>query len=167
MSRKIYARRASAVGLLVSVTMMAGSAPPAAAVEPTQPTGSSAQTGAAVRAEHISFVRTGGPHNNRFAYSFSGKGNSPGARALRLASTPSFLALRPRYVPKNTCCDRFLYEIEVRYVNGRTKKVVALEDAPGIPQVLLNIIREIETQPAPNIRPPKIDFKFPSVFPFG
>lgn len=52
-------------------------------------------------------------------------------------------------------------------MNGRTKKVVALEDAPGIPQVLLNIIREIETQPAPNIRPPKIDFKFPSVFPFG
>ena len=161
MSRKLLA-----VALLAGLTATVGNAaPPAGAAETRSPAAAVTPAGSAVRAERIAFVRTGGLQGGTYSFSFSGTGNSNGARALQLASTRAFQALRPRYVPRNTCCDRYLYKIEVRYANGRTKRVTALEGTPGIPQVLLDVIRLIETMPTP--KPPTVKIPFPPGFPFS
>ncbi|MFC7531140.1 hypothetical protein [Actinoplanes sp. GCM10030250] len=110
-------------------------------------------------AESVSVVRTGGFAGSQASFQVSGSGTKQSAEVLRLASGPAFRALRPRYVPKNTCCDRYLYRVEVRYRNGRVKDVTALQGAPA-PRVLWDVIKRVENMPAPSV-------KFPAIFPFG
>jgi len=43
-----------------------------------------------------------------------------------------FFAMDNSYVPLDTCCDRFTYQIEVT-VNGKSHSVTALEGAPETP----------------------------------
>ncbi|MEU4426967.1 hypothetical protein AB0F81_40620 [Actinoplanes sp. NPDC024001] len=143
-SRFTLSRRLGA--LLVGLTALAaGTAQPAVAAPQPQ-------------AHSISVVRTGGIHGGLSSFALSGGGTRHATEVLRLASSPAFRALRPRYVPKNTCCDRYLYRVAVGYTSGRTKKVVALESTPGTPKVLWDVIHRMETMPNPVSFPPGFPF---------
>lgn len=101
---------------------------------------------AAPVAQSVSVQRTGGIGNSQASFQVSGGGSKHAAEVLRLASSPAFRALRPRYVPRNTCCDRYLYRVEVRYRNGQVKDVTALQGAPA-PKVLWTVIDKVENTP--------------------
>jgi hypothetical protein len=66
------------------------------------------------------------------------------ARLLGLVATPEFLALEPRYGPKNPCCDFFLYTLTVSYNGGRTKTVFTSDAAEDAPEILFTVIRLTE-----------------------
>ena len=53
---------------------------------------------------------------------------------------------------------RYRYEVTVHYRNGKFKKVVTYSNTPGTPRVLVEVIRKVETMPAPS---------FPPGFPFN
>ncbi|BBH63430.1 hypothetical protein ACTI_01150 [Actinoplanes sp. OR16] len=115
-------------------------------------------------AQAIALVRTGGIAGagpSVYTLVGSGGGNDHNTRTLRLASSREFMALRSSYVPKDTCCDRFEYTIEVGYRNGGKKKIEALEGTPGNPKVLLDVIHMMETMPTPK------PIVFPPGFPFN
>ncbi|MEV6306899.1 hypothetical protein AB0M02_46405 [Actinoplanes sp. NPDC051861] len=111
----------------------------------------------AVHAVSIAMIRSGGYAGGSSNYAVSGNGT---LKVLRLASTPAFRKLRSNYVPKNTCCDRFLYRLEVGYSDGSKKRVKALQGTPGNPKILLSVIHELESTPA------NVASYFPPVFPF-
>ncbi len=58
------------------------------------------------------------------------------ATVIRAAN---FAALEESYVPQNTCCDRYIYEIAVM-VNGETKAVRTIDAAPAAPAELTQLI---------------------------
>jgi hypothetical protein len=139
--------------LLVGLVALTGATAQAAAAVPQQ---------AAPRAYSISVVRTGGVQGGQASFQVSGGVTKHSAEVLRLASSPAFRALGPRYVPKNTCCDRYLYRVAVGYANGRTKRVVALEGTPGVPKVFWEVVHRMETMPKPG----PFTINFPPGFPF-
>ncbi|MEU4688707.1 hypothetical protein [Actinoplanes sp. NPDC023714] len=95
-------------------------------------------------------VRTGGvAGGGTSVYTLVGSDSAHTARILGLASSAEFRELRSRYIPKNRCCDRFEYTIEVGYRNGVKKRIETLAGTAGTPQVLLDVIRLMETMPAP------------------
>lgn len=114
-------------------------------------------------AQSVSVVRTGGIAGgtsiNTLVSTGGGKGHN--AQVIRLASSPEFRTLKSRYVPKNTCCDRFEYKVEVGYRNGVKKTITVLQGTPGTPKVLLDVIHLMETMPEPK------PIVFPSGFPFN
>jgi hypothetical protein len=60
--------------------------------------------------------------------------------ALRSAiQTADYMALHESYVPEDTCCDRFLYEITVM-LNDQTKTVRTLDAVPDEPLALSNLV---------------------------
>ncbi|SDT79887.1 hypothetical protein [Actinoplanes derwentensis] len=104
----------------------------------------------------VSVVRTRG-RNNISTFQVAGSGNSYSSEVLRLASSPAFRTLGPRYAPVSKS-GRYRYEVTVRYRNGKQKQVVTYSKTPGTPQVLLDLIKRTETVPMP---------VFPPGFPFN
>lgn len=128
------------------------------AVDPAvqdQTTWTATDTRPGYRATSVSLIRSGGGRG-QLSISLQGTGNGHIGRIYRLASSPSFLALRPAYVPASKS-GKARYELEVGYRNGREKKVVTYTNTPA-PQVLTDMIRLLEHMPPP---------KFPAGFPFS
>ncbi len=63
---------------------------------------------------------------------------------MKAARSPEVAALKESYVPANTCCDRFLYEITL-VVDGQTKTVRTLDAAPDQPPALTDLLDAIAT----------------------
>lgn len=61
-------------------------------------------------------------------------------RLFTLLADPSFAALQPSYLPSNTCCDHFQYDLTVSYADGSTKQVTALSDQKDLPPVLTEVL---------------------------
>jgi hypothetical protein len=57
--------------------------------------------------------------------------------------SPEVAALKESYVPTNTCCDRFLYEITLTR-DGQTQTLRTLDAAPDEPPALTNLRIAIE-----------------------
>jgi len=83
--------------------------------------------------------------DGRVEYSGRGQGHALKLSAGQLDAliaavrSPEVAALKESYVPDNTCCDRFLYEITL-IVDGQTKTVSTLDDAPDQPPALTNLL---------------------------
>ena len=58
---------------------------------------------------------------------------------VRDAEKLGFFEMASRYMSKNTCCDRFTYEIMIRSAD-RTNTVVTLDATPNAPQALWDIL---------------------------
>ena len=56
--------------------------------------------------------------------------------AIRAAN---FMALEDSYVPQNTCCDRYMYEITVT-LGGQSKTVSTIDASPTAPDELTQLI---------------------------
>jgi len=56
--------------------------------------------------------------------------------AVRVAN---FMSLENSYVPKDTCCDRYLYEITVT-LGGQSRTVRTIDAAPTAPAALTQLI---------------------------
>jgi hypothetical protein len=54
-----------------------------------------------------------------------------------------FFDLQSSYLPANTCCDRFGYEITL-IVDGRAHQVSALEAEPGVPEAFWQAVKLIK-----------------------
>ncbi|MFD1373029.1 hypothetical protein [Actinoplanes sichuanensis] len=100
-------------------------------------------TAAPVLASSITLDRSGGFTGRHDTFVVTGA--TPNGRpALRMVSTRQFLRLRGSYQPKNPCCDRYVYELTVTYRNGFHKKVSTVQGTPGVPQILWDVIGEVE-----------------------
>lgn len=96
-------------------------------------------------ANRIELLRTGGITGVPVTFTVeAGNVGDEGARLLRLVATPEFLALAPRYGPKNPCCDFFLYTLTVTYDGGATKTVFTSDLAEDAPEILFTVIRLTE-----------------------
>lgn len=113
------------------------------------------------QAVSVSVERTRGEHHQSI-FQVSGGAKQAG-EVLRLASSPEFRSLRSHYLPPSRS-GRYRYEVTVRYRNGKTKRVVTYSDTPGTPKVLHDVIRAVETMPAPAFPP---GFPFTGGFPFN
>ncbi len=88
--------------------------------------------------------------DGRVDYSGRGQGHGLQLGASRLdalmkaARSPEVAALKESYVPANTCCDRFLYEITL-VLDGQTKTVRTLDAAPDQPAALTDLLDAIDT----------------------
>jgi hypothetical protein len=111
--------------------------PPAAAAAPG-PT----------RATRIVLERTGGfaGVHDSFAVDRSTVG---GQRPLRMVESRRFTSLRSSYVPKNSCCDRFAYQVTVTYRGGYTKTVSTVQgaDAPSELWQVINAVERVGVRP--------------------
>ena len=58
------------------------------------------------------------------------------AAAIR---TADFMSLEDSYVPKDTCCDRYLYEITVT-IGGHSKTVRTIDASPSAPAGLTSLV---------------------------
>lgn len=96
-------------------------------------------------AQVVVMVRTGGIAGATSVHTLAGSDNEHTAEILRLASSPAFHALAPRYTSEDPCCDRFGHRVEVGYRGGAKKTVDHLAGTPGTPQVLLDVINLMET----------------------
>ncbi len=61
---------------------------------------------------------------------------------LETITTNEFFALDDSYVPLDSCCDRFSYELTVRLDNNQ-KTVRTVDDAPDQPQQLTQILNAV------------------------
>lgn len=111
----------------------------------------------ASQAVQVSVERTRG--GNEVSVFQTAGGGSRNSELMRLASSPEFRALAPRYAPANKK-GRYRYEVTVRYRDGKKKRVVTYSGTPGTPQVLLDLIDKSENMP---IKLPV----FPPGFPFN
>jgi hypothetical protein len=53
-----------------------------------------------------------------------------------------FYELESRYVPLNTCCDRFTYEVTIRN-GGREHSITVLEATPDVPESVWTILNKV------------------------
>jgi hypothetical protein len=87
--------------------------------------------------------------DGRVEYSGRGQGHAVRLSANQInalmaaARSPEVAALNESYVPANSCCDRFLYEITL-VVDGQTKTVRTLDAAPDQPPALTNLLDAID-----------------------
>ena len=131
-TRRLFAAALLLLGLAAVVLMRPGVA--AADVAPNAPV-----------ANRVELLRTGGITGVPVTFTVNaGDGGDTGAQLLRLVATPEFLALQPRYGPKNPCCDFFLYTLTVTYDGGATKTVFTSDAADNTPEILLKAIRVTE-----------------------
>ncbi len=63
---------------------------------------------------------------------------------MKAARSPDVAALKESYVPTDTCCDRFFYEITLT-LDGQTKTVRTLDAAPDQPPALNNLLDAISS----------------------
>ncbi|MEW5958790.1 MAG: protealysin inhibitor emfourin [Chloroflexota bacterium] len=61
---------------------------------------------------------------------------------LKTIDTLGFFELDGTYLPLDTCCDRFTYEITVRF-DGKINTVTTIDAAPNAPPALQQVISEI------------------------
>ncbi|MDR6326452.1 hypothetical protein [Actinoplanes couchii] len=153
----------AAVGLSMSVAGP-GAASPGSTYESYAGSRTSPQDTQAVS---VSIQRTRGA-NNISSFQISGSGNAYSNEVLKLASSPAFRALGPRYAPASKS-GRYRYDVTVNYRNGWQKRIVTYSKTPGTPQVLVDLIKKTETVKVkvriPKITIPKIEF--PPGFPFN
>lgn len=64
------------------------------------------------------------------------------ADLVALMQAEGFFSFQDSYLPENTCCDRFIYEITLHY-QGRSKTVVTIDSAEGEPEGLGRILVEL------------------------
>ena len=62
---------------------------------------------------------------------------------LETITTNEFFALDDSYVPLDSCCDRFSYELTVRLDNNQ-KTIHTIDDAPEQPQQLTQILSAVD-----------------------
>ena len=61
------------------------------------------------------------------------------AELMAAISAANFLSLEDSYVPQDTCCDRYLYEITVT-IGGHSKTVRTIDASPTAPAELTRLI---------------------------
>jgi len=150
------------LGLIVVVSILIACAPAASGPASTPEVTRSFPEGDAqsVDTAFIVYHRSGGfggfdetwtiAADGAVAHSGRGAGN-----ALQLSSAQTdalieavraadFMSLDKSYVPENTCCDRFLYEITIT-LDGQTKTVRTLDAAPDQPERLTQLIDALNT----------------------
>lgn len=64
------------------------------------------------------------------------------ADLVALMDAEGFFSFQDSYLPEDTCCDRFIYEITLHH-QGRSKTVVTIDAAEGEPEGLRRIIEEL------------------------
>jgi hypothetical protein len=148
---------------------VAGTAGAAIATEPT-PSAPAAAAGAtepikktAKRAVAVVVVRTG--RGGQSVFSLVGAANREEAQVLQLASSPAFLALRPKYATAHPAKNRYTYRIEAGYRDDSKKRVTVVEGTPGTPKVALDVIRMMTDADAPDLS--DLSVHFPPGFPFN
>jgi hypothetical protein len=62
---------------------------------------------------------------------------------VSLAENVGFFDLKNSYLPENTCCDFFIYTLTVRNCE-QVHSVVTMDDAPGTPEELWQILNDIQ-----------------------
>ena len=62
---------------------------------------------------------------------------------VQAADAAGFFAMQPSYVPKDTCCDRFSYQLIVRK-GDQVHAVETIDAAPGMPPELELLLREVD-----------------------
>ena len=72
-----------------------------------------------------------------------------GRRALQMAGSPAFRALRHSYQPENPCCDRYTYRLTVTYRGGYHKTVSTVQGTTA-PRILWDVIAEVERVGVPH-----------------
>ena len=151
-----------AVLILVAIVLLAGcnslnsaatQAPSVTQTPATQtPTGKSAETGQEVQ---IVLKRSGGFAGVKDSWSITSDGHitsSDGresqvseaslSEAVNELEKLGFFEMERSYAPKNTCCDRFTYKLEV-IVNGKSHSVTALEGAQEAPPEMWEAIQVV------------------------
>lgn len=63
---------------------------------------------------------------------------------LDTIQSAKFFDLSDSYVPLDTCCDRFTYSITVQ-MDGQTKTVQTIDDAPKQPEALSEVLSAVNT----------------------
>ncbi|GAA4589187.1 hypothetical protein BJY16_008811 [Actinoplanes octamycinicus] len=149
--------------LMLSLTAVlagvAGTAGAALATEPApQPAPASAKP-ALKKAIAVVIVRTRGGRPGQSVYTLVGASTRQDAEVLRLASSPAFQALRPRYA-SGSAKNRYTYRIEAGYRDDSKKRVTVLEGTPGTPKVALDVIRLMTDET-------DMQSPFPPGFPFN
>ncbi|WIM94596.1 hypothetical protein ACTOB_006635 [Actinoplanes oblitus] len=148
---------------------VAGTAGAALATEPApQPAATPAAAAAPVpaakpvtkQAVAVVVVRTGGRHGGQSVFTLVGASSRDEAEVLRLASSPAFQALRPRYAPAGAVKNRYTYRIEAGYRDDSKKRVTVVEGTPGTPKVVLEVIRLMTDES-------DMSSDFPPGFPFN
>lgn len=54
-----------------------------------------------------------------------------------------FFNMQASYMPADTCCDRFSYELAVRN-EGQERQVITMDGAPGTPEAFWQILTEVQ-----------------------
>lgn len=66
------------------------------------------------------------------------------SQLLNSLESLGFFALNSSYLPEDTCCDRFFYEITA-VQNSKFHTVTTLQDTPDMPEALQQSLRLIQT----------------------
>ncbi|BCY13541.1 hypothetical protein [Actinoplanes sp. L3-i22] len=138
----------------------AASAAPAAALPAVTPA-AVVQKAKVKRAVAVVVVRTRSGQVGQSVFTLVGSSSKEEADILRLASTPAFWSLRPKYAPASTK-GRYTYRVEAGYQDKTKKRVIVVEGAPGTPQVALDVIQRMT-----NLSTPDVSVNFPPGFPFN
>ncbi|MBI2845624.1 MAG: hypothetical protein HYX86_03650 [Chloroflexi bacterium] len=64
------------------------------------------------------------------------------ADLVALMESEGFFSFQDSYLPDDTCCDRFIYEITLHY-QGQSKTVTTIDAAEGEPEGLGRILAEL------------------------
>jgi hypothetical protein len=128
-----------ALGLLLGLAVV-GLTAPAAAAAWTSADVDAVPPGKTPVATRVVLERTGGINGQPLTIVVDAGGAHPDVpRLLRMASSPEFLALKPSYLPEDTCCDFFFYKVTVTYINDAKKSVLTMEGV-AVPTVLSDVI---------------------------
>jgi hypothetical protein len=151
---------------LVLAFLLGACAPAPSATRSPSPLASPLEEQAASAEISISYHRSGGfSEENTWTISADGtvshQGQTPGTpeqltaaqmaeltAALRAAN---FMSLEDAYVPKDSCCDRYLYEITVT-IGGRSKTVRTIDASPTAPAELTQLVdtlNQVVATPSP------------------
>lgn len=162
------------LSLAAVVAGVAGTAGAAVATEPTPQAPAAvdvkataaapAPTAAKVKAKRavaVVVVRTRSGRPGQSVFTLVGSSNRQEADILRLASTPAYQTLRPKYLAANSR-GRYTYNVEVGFQDKTKKRVIVVEGAPGTPKVALDLIKMMTSMDAPDVA-----VNFPPGFPFN
>ncbi len=140
---------------------MTSAAPAMSAAPATTLAAPAAPVVKAKKAVAVVVVRTRSGQTGQSVFTLVGASNKQEATILRLASTPAFQALRPKYLVANAR-GRYTYNMEVGFQDKSKKRVIIVEGAPGTPRVALDVIRAMTALDAPDVA-----VNFPPGFPFN
>ncbi|GIF05246.1 hypothetical protein [Actinoplanes siamensis] len=131
-----------AMALTVGLGLVAVGAPPAAAAVTDAAPGVTAAAAGNARTKSVTVRRSGGftGATQLFMVDRATEGRQA-ATVLTVTATRRFRSLDSQYLPADPCCDRFGYEVVVRYHDGSVKTVTTVADTAGTPQVLTDVIQ--------------------------